>query len=100
MSISTCRAPVTHFALRSGLNLPFRVEGQIQRRPNRRGVVDQRMWVWRPPDAEKPTGVGFSVGADLTKVPLLEALDSAYHRYRCFWHHGRFSQHGQQNDGD
>ena len=35
-------------------------------------MVDQTMGFWNPADAKKPTGVGFSVGGDLTNVPLLE----------------------------
>jgi len=33
-------------------------------------MVDQTMGFWNPADAKKPTGVGFSVGGDLTNVPL------------------------------
>ena len=37
-------------------------------------MVDQTMGFWNPADAKKPTGVGFSVGGDLTNVPLCAVL--------------------------
>lgn len=37
-------------------------------------MVDQTMGFWRPAGAKKPTKVGFSVGGDLTNVPLCAVL--------------------------
>lgn len=41
-------------------------------------MVDQTMGFWNPADAKKPTGVGFSVGGDLTNVPLFELLTDCW----------------------
>lgn len=40
-------------------------------------MVDQPGGLWHAADAKKPTGVGLTVGSDLTNVPLLEPLSIA-----------------------